>query len=90
MFRRLSAQESYCETFRVFTGQKHTEQDPLPDQVRVMWLCLKEDFFTHKPGCLNPKIYTTEGISPKNVSNMFINVYQKGQKGEGQLQQEIV
>ena len=72
-----------CDAFDVKRSSKHTVQDPLPDQARVMWFCVKEGFFQHNDGA-SPNMYATTATdsdaSPNKVKNMFINVYQKGQE----------
>ena len=68
--------------FNVTRGSKDTTQDPLPDQARVMWFCLKEGFFTHIGAvCKLFTTTTTDGqVSPAKIKSTFINVYSRGQQ----------
>lgn len=73
--------EAYSDesAFNVHPTSHHKEQDPLPDQLKGMWYCLK-----HKIIAVNvtdstiPKL-TKEGGDSGKIPQSLVNVYAKGQ-----------
>lgn len=75
--RRAYADKS---AFAIHVTSKHTEQDPLPDQLKGMWFCLKEKLFKPEKGTTCISQYNTQGQKDGKVKQNLIDVYGKGVK----------
>ena len=74
--------EAYTDksAFDVHVTKKHKEQDPLPDQLKGMWFCLKEKFFIPQKGNKVVNKYSVNGKKEGSVRSSLTDVYPKGVK----------
>ena len=77
-----SIQSSYASphAFDIHPTTKHKEQTSFPDQIKGMWFCVNNGFFK-VPGSTVLCQYPLQGpVIEKKVSNVFVDVKEKGEK----------
>lgn len=83
---------AYAEkgSFDVHVTSRHKEQDPMPDQFKGMWFCLKEKFFQPQKDNTSIHKFDTQGQHHGNITNSLRDVYQKGtEKVEQKFDQKM-
>ncbi len=77
-FSTIRAAYSSPSAFDVHPTSHHKEQDPIHDQLKAMWFCLKENVISDDASDdVIPKM-TKEGNCEGNVQQSLIDVYSKG------------
>ena len=66
------------EAFDVHVTSKHKEQDPMPDQLKGMWFCLKEKFFQPQKDNTTVHKYNMQGQCEGSITKSLKDVFQKG------------
>ena len=66
------------EAFNVHPATSHTEEDPFPNQLKGMWLCLKEQFFNQADNTDLIRAITEKNEVKGKVSLKVVDVYEKG------------
>ena len=77
-----SIRSSYAspEAFDIHPTTKHTEQNSFPGQIKGMWFCVNNGFFKVS-GSTVPYHYPLQGpVIEKKVSNIFLDVKEKGEE----------
>ena len=81
--RSLSPLEKFFmskQNFNVHPTKKHKEQDPLIDQLKGMWFCLREDIVSCIEGRKVVKVFPLDGSNAREVQlpKACCEVYKKG------------
>ena len=66
------------EAFDVHTTSKHKEQDPIADQLKGMWFCIKEGFFQPQEDHTSVHKYNLQGKREGSVAKSLRDVFDKG------------
>ena len=81
LFKSVRGAYSSKEGFDVHTTSRHSEADPLADQLKGAWFCVQKGLLqadeksTEKPDCYP---LDCEGVPTGQVSNCFLDVCEKG------------
>ena len=66
------------EAFNVHHTSHHTEEDPLPDQLKEMWFCMHKKFFRPDSDCSTVKVISDTCEETGILPSRLFDVYGKG------------